>query len=321
MYLPPNSKQPQNRGFLRSLLGGLGGLYNRFDDWAMDGYLPGGADNPDQRIRNKKNASLKKPRMGLDPDEGGPSIEDKRAGLMGDDEAAAATAATATPLDPPAEATPAAQRTPRADSQTGAMVAQGIEQGMGAQSGGGDLMAMAAERGLLNGQGPIAPQGPVDRYRATLDQTQMPNMPIPPQTASFNQQIAESQSMGSVQPRPAPQQAQQMQRPTGQLAAQPSSFSAAAAARNAQIQAPPYPPEASQAPFIPSAQDRAMNERLQPSNITRPSAATQPEEIVTVLAGIANGAPITQEMIDQVRGLLDQGIPLEQAARIASGGG
>lgn len=62
-----------NPNMLQRLLGALSGGYRRFDNWAFDGYLPGGGMNEDQRIRSKKNASMKgglmddgKPRMGRD---------------------------------------------------------------------------------------------------------------------------------------------------------------------------------------------------------------------------------------------------------------
>jgi hypothetical protein len=221
MYLPPNSKQPQNRNLLQRMLGGLGNLYQGFDSRVFDGALPGGGLNEDQRIIKKKVGSARTP---LDGD-GGPSVEEKRAGLFGEDEetstpapaaqggsraspdveaqiAAGAEAGLGNPdnsrrapsqdqwpsldqIAPMPEQQGQSYRTPRANGYVEGQVSAGLEQALGdpnAQSGGGNLVEMAARRVpnsiapmQIPGQQNASPgQQAAQSYQQTLDATQMP---------------------------------------------------------------------------------------------------------------------------------------------------
>ena len=158
MYLPPNSA-PQ-RGFLQNLLGGLGGLYGRFDDWAMDGYLPGGAQNPDQRIASKKNIAAKKPRGLMDK----PSTERDDVSVktpLDEEVESPAAPAARTGLDPEeVEAAEAGSPMPRVrppQAQWGSEAA---------------AQASMSQIAPMSPQAPAASQGTPDYLRAPQSQMQ-----------------------------------------------------------------------------------------------------------------------------------------------------
>jgi hypothetical protein len=347
MYLPPKSA-PQ-RGFLQNLLGGLGGLYGRFDDWAMDGYLPGGAQNPDQRIASKKNIAAKKPRglmdkpsterddvsvkTPLDEEVEGPAAPAARTGLD-PEEVEAAEASSPMPRVRPPQAQWGSEAAAQASmSQIAPMPPQAPAASQGtpdylrapqsqmqrmASANDSDLMGMLSENAAQSqnpitqsAKGNMAQRAASAVNRATGGGAQRDpfNNPMMNAARSAVQQIG----MRPAPPYPPEAQNAPMQNPIdlNTVANQPPLGS--------DFQLPMGPPTANQVPFVAGPADRQAAQQLQPSNIQRRDVSEQ--DAAQALINVGGSSRLTMQDIALVRQLVAQGVPLTQAAAQVAGVG